>query len=84
MKYVSDREVRKIKNDLKETRSLRKTGKIHGHSHVFIAQKVRRSAANPHGSFPYKSIEVLRLTVGQKAKRMEYIKTMPYHNKYRY
>ena len=81
MKYVSDRDLRKMKRDLKETRSLRKTGKLHGHSHVFISQKCRRSAANPNGLYPYRCIKTLRLTVGQKAKRVAYIQTMPYQNK---
>ena len=49
-------------------------------SHVFIWQKVRRCASNPNGLYPYKAIKVLRLTIGQKAKRVAYIETMPYAN----
>ena len=79
-KYVSDREVRAMGRSLQKTESLRTTGKEFGHSHEFVRQKVRRSAANPHGLFPYKPIKVLRLTIGQKRKRKEYINTMPWKN----
>ena len=79
-KYVSDREARAMRRDLQRTESLRTTGKGFGHSHEFVRKKVRRSAANPHGLYPYKPIKVLRLTIVQKRKRMEYIMTMPYKN----
>ena len=79
-KYVSEREIRAMGRDLKKTESLRITGKGYGHSHEFVRKKVRRSAANPHGLYPYKPIKMLRLTIGQKRKRKEYIMTMPYTN----
>ena len=76
--YVSDKHVRAMKRDLVKTKSLRVTAKAFGHSHEFVRKKVRRSAANPNGLYPYKPIKVLRLTVGQKRKRMEYINAMPW------
>jgi hypothetical protein len=80
MKPISLRTLHKMKKDLIATKSLRKTAKRHGYSHEFIRKKLRRSAANPHGLYPYKSQQVLRLSKSQKEKRINYIKTMPYDN----
>ena len=77
-KSVTDRQVRQMRRDLNTNKSLRRTGLQHNCSHEFVRQKVRRSAANPHGLYPYKPTKILRLTALQKRKRVDYIKTMPY------
>ena len=68
--------------DLTSNASLRDTAKD-GVSHEYVRTKVRRSAANPNGLYPYRRRKVLRLTVLHKKKRIDYIAAMPYNAPWR-
>jgi transposase len=66
-----------IKRVMKQTKSLRNTGRKMGVSHSTVKKIVRRCKDNRGGLYPYKQKCKLRLSVDQLKQRREYCETLP-------
>jgi transposase len=78
---LSNRKKGMIKRTMRQTKSLRDTGRKSGVSHSTVRKITRRSQWNRGGMYPYKEKSKLRISPKQLIQRREYCETLPKTNR---